>query len=111
MGGVNFMGAKTREISLSTRRAKHQGILGFLGKRNWVLITKDNTIRKNNIERNVLNNSNVRAFFMTAKGRTGKAQADVIANALPTMLRLLRRTHPPFIARITAHSSVNLIKK
>ena len=81
-----------------------------VGKRGWILITKDKNIRKREIELRALQQSGVRAFVLTAHGIKGDEQARVIREALPAMLRLLRRRAAHFVARVTANSNVEIIE-
>jgi hypothetical protein len=83
--------------------------LPLVGERKWILITKDKNIRKREIEMRALNQARVRTFVLTAAGLKGEEQARVIREALPGMLRMLRRRSAHFIARITAESSVEII--
>lgn len=80
-----------------------------VGTRGWVLITKDKNIRKNPLELRALRQAKVAAFVLTSGNLRGVDQARIILEALPAMLRLLARTPRPFVARITAESSVQLI--
>ena len=84
--------------------------LPIVGARRWVLITKDKNIRRREIELRALHQAQVRAFVLTAHGLTGEEQARVLREALPAMLRLLRRRAAYFIARITAESNVEVIE-
>jgi PIN like domain len=79
------------------------------GARGWVLITKDKNIRKRPLELNAFRRSGVRAFVLTASNLTGDEQARVLGEALPAMLRLLKRRRDSFIARVTADSNVQVI--
>ena len=81
-----------------------------VGARGWILITKDKQIRKREIELRALRQAGVRAFVLTAGGLTGEAQARVLKDALPAMLRLLRREAATFVARVTARSGVETIE-
>lgn len=81
-----------------------------VGERQWILITKDKSIRKREIELRLLNSARVRTFVLTAAGLKGDEQAHVVKEALPAMLRLLRRRSSHFIARITAQSNVEIIQ-
>jgi predicted nuclease of predicted toxin-antitoxin system len=81
-----------------------------VGARGWILITKDKNIRKRELELRALKQSRVRAFVLTAGGLKGEDQARIIKEALPAMLRLLRRRAASFVARITAESSVEIIE-
>jgi len=84
--------------------------LPHVGSRGWILVTKDKAIRKREIELRALKQSRVRAFVLTAGGLKGEEQARVIREALPAMIRLLRRRAANFVARITAESNVELIE-
>lgn len=81
-----------------------------VGQRRWILITKDKSIRKREIELRALNQARVRTFVLTAAGLTGEEQAGVLKEALPAMLRLLRRRAEHFVARVTAQSNVEVIE-
>jgi hypothetical protein len=81
-----------------------------VGARGWVLITKDKNIRRREIELRALKQAGVRAFVLTAAGLKGEEQARVLREALPAMVRLLRRRASNFVARVTAESSVELIE-
>jgi hypothetical protein len=84
--------------------------LPHVGARRWILITKDKNIRKREIELRALNQARVRTFVLTAAGLKGEEQAQILKDALPAMLRLLRRRSANFLARITAESSVEIIQ-
>lgn len=81
-----------------------------VGERKWILITKDKNIRKRQIELRLLTEARVRTFVLTAAGLKGDEQAQVLKEALPAMLRLLRRHASHFIARVTAESNVEIIE-
>ena len=81
-----------------------------VGARGWILITKDKHIRKREIELRALREAGVRAFVLTAAGLTGNEQARVLKDALPAMLRLLRRRATAFVARVTAGSNVEIME-
>lgn len=84
--------------------------LPHVGARGWILVTKDKNIRKREIELRALREAHVRSFVLTAHGMRGEDQARVVKEALPAMLRLLRRRADHFVARITAESNVEKIQ-
>lgn len=51
----------------------------------------------------------VRAFVFTGGNVSGVELAETIVEALPRIERVLAKTKPPFICRITAAGSVELI--
>lgn len=84
--------------------------LPHVGASNWVLITKDQNIRKRPIEIRALVGAKVKAFVMTTAGEmTGADQGELIQKALKRIERLLTKTRPPFIANITATGHVELL--
>lgn len=85
--------------------AKDVDWLPPVGRRGWILITKDKNIRKRPLEMRALLGANVRAFVLTAGNLNGQQQAETFAKALPKMLRILARTPAPFIAHVTRGSA------
>ena len=83
--------------------------LPLVGSRGWVLITKDKSIRRREIELRALNEARVKTFVFTGAGLTGEGQAHALHEALPAIIRLLRRRSAHFIARVTANASVEII--
>jgi hypothetical protein len=79
------------------------------GTRNWVVFTKDERIRYNQLERQALLNAGVRAFVLTARGLRGAEYAQVFVEALPAIHRLLNRQPGPFIAKVTRGADVVLL--
>jgi hypothetical protein len=80
-----------------------------VGAAGWVLLTKDQNIRRRPIELHALLQASVRGFFLTAGNLRGEEQAHVFHEALPAMRRLIRRIEPPFLARVTQQSDVSRI--
>jgi hypothetical protein len=84
--------------------------LGRVGAEKWILLTKDENIRKRPIEVRALIGAKVKAFVMTAAGQLkGEDQGRLIAKALPRVVRLATKTRPPFVANITASGHVELL--
>lgn len=84
--------------------------LPHVGNRGWILITKDKNIRKREIELRALRQAGVKSFVITASDLNGPDQARIVEEALPAMLRLLKRRAAHFVARITAESNVEIIE-
>jgi hypothetical protein len=53
--------------------------------------------------------SHVRAFVFTGGNMSGVEMAESIVGAIPSMLRIIAATQPPFIARITGSGAVDVI--
>jgi len=85
--------------------------LGDVGKRGWVVLTKDKHIRYRAIEVHALRAANVRAFVLAARGDLSGAEVgQIFAKALLAMKKLCATTAPPFIALVSRDSKVTLIK-
>jgi len=83
--------------------------LPVVGERDWILITKDQRIRKHPLQRQALRRARVRAFFFTGGNVTGPEMAEIVASRLATILKLAKATPAPFQARITGSGRVSLI--
>lgn len=85
--------------------------LPVVGANRWVLITKDERIRKRPLELKAFVGAKVRAFVMTMAGEmTGADQGELIGRALKRIVLLAAKTKPPFLANITASGNVELIQ-
>ena len=89
--------------------ARDEEWLSEVGRRQWVVLTKDARIRYREIERMALMNAGVRAFVLTAKNLQGSEMASIFVTALPTIQRLSARHAPPFIAAITRGGRVSML--
>ena len=58
-----------------------------VGKHGWVLITKDQNIRRNPLERAAYEAAKLRGFVVTGKDMGGKELADLLVRCLPGMTR------------------------
>lgn len=82
--------------------------LPIVGERGWVVLTKDQKIRKCQLEREVLFNSNVAAFILTSGDVEGRVIAQAYIKARHKMLRLLAKHRRPFIATVTKDGVVSM---
>ncbi len=83
--------------------------LRTVGRRGWVVITKDKAIRHRETELAALKTARVAAFVLTAKGLTGEQNGAVLAKALPAMIRFVTGNRPPFIAAVRASSKITML--
>jgi len=58
-----------------------------VGKREWVLITKDQNIRRNPLERAAYESAKLRGFIVTGKDMDGKELAELLVRCLHGMAR------------------------
>ena len=84
--------------------------LGAVGHKGWVVVSKDDRIRLNEVERMALTEAGVAAFFLGRSDLTGPQMATAIVTALPAMRRALRRFDVPFIARISLDGDVSVFE-
>jgi hypothetical protein len=84
--------------------------LSEVGRRGWVVLTKDARIRYHTNEMQALRRAGVRAFVFTGRGDlTGEEIAKAFVEALQAMKRLLAKTTQPSIASVTLAAEVRLL--
>ena len=74
--------------------------LPAVGRRHWILLTKDKDIRRRPLEIDAILNSGVRAFVLTAADLPREEQAAIFLRAMPKIQRICRQPGP-FIYNIT----------
>ena len=80
-----------------------------IGRRGWVLITKDREIRYRATEREALLGAGVRAFVLRTRGLSGFENAQILVRALPGMVRFSTGNPPPFIAAVSPSGTVAML--
>jgi predicted nuclease of predicted toxin-antitoxin system len=80
-----------------------------VGRRGWVVLTKDHHIRTRRNELIALLVSGVATFVLTAGDLSGSDMAEAFVRALPKMKRVLVGQPRPFIARVSPGGAVTLI--
>jgi hypothetical protein len=83
--------------------------LAEVGKRGWVVLTKDQRIRRRRVELEALLAANVAAFVLTSGNLTGAATAGAFANAWPRIRKHVRDYALPFVAAVDATGRVTLL--
>jgi predicted nuclease of predicted toxin-antitoxin system len=83
--------------------------LGEIGRRRWIVLTKDLRIRYRTSERLAVQQAGVAMFALTAGDCQGKEMAVIFAKALPRITRFLRINTPPFIATIARSGAVSML--
>ena len=84
--------------------------LAEVGRRGWVVLSKDERILRNRIERTALEAARVRAFFLTQQDITGQEMAELFSNALPGMTRRAVSEPAPFIFTISRSGKFSPVK-
>jgi len=72
-----------------------------VGRREWVLITKDQNIRRNPLERAAYAAAKLRGFIVTGKDMDGKELADLLVRSLPGMVRRVVDRQGPLLFTIS----------
>lgn len=72
-----------------------------VGKRGWVLITKDQNIRRNPLERAAYESAKLRGFILTGKDMDGKELAELLVRSLPGIVRRVAERSGPLLFTIS----------
>jgi PIN like domain len=81
------------------------------GERRWVVITRDDRIRYNALEKQAVLAARLRFFSITSSSLTGEEAAQLILSAMPTVERLCREhSRHGFIAKISRGPDVKIIE-
>ena len=80
-----------------------------VGKRKWVVLTKDRKIRYRTSERLAVKAADIAMFTLTARDCQGSEMADIFVEAFPRIIRFLKKNRPPFIAKVTRGGYVSMV--
>lgn len=80
-----------------------------VGRRAWVVLTKDKNIRLNELERVALIRANVACIMLGRGDLTAAAMARVFIDALPLIQRVLRRFPVPLAASLSSGKSLRVL--
>jgi predicted nuclease of predicted toxin-antitoxin system len=89
--------------------ARDEDWLSEVGKRGWVVLTKDRHIRYRASEKRALMRAGIAVFVLTSGNLTGDDMATAFVAAMPRIQKLLRSLKPPFIAKVTRSGTVTLL--
>jgi len=79
-----------------------------VGKRGWIILSKDKALRHNSLEQIALLKSNTHSFILTSADQAGPQMANAFVTALPDMMRLIQKFPPPFVGTVTPTGRVNV---
>ena len=79
-----------------------------VGRRGWVILSKDQHLDRNQIELVALLESGAACFVLTAGSMTGHEMADAFLRAMPSIGKCLEKFPAPFVARLTAAGRVQM---
>jgi len=83
--------------------------LADIGRRGWVVLTKDKNMRRRPAEQLAVVKNGVRAFSLTSGDLSGPEMADAFLKAMPRIRSLLRRHPGPFIASVTRSGQLAIV--
>ena len=81
-----------------------------VGRRRWVVLSKDANIRKRDLQRRALKKARVHAFFLGRADLSGSEMAEIFRRAVPRIIKLISQSKSPVIGVIQRNSSVNVIE-
>ncbi len=80
--------------------------LSAVGERGWIVLTKDQAIGRNAIERIAIASANVRFFTLNRQDFTGAEMADIFCKAIDAMQNFIHKHPSPFIAKVNRAGEV-----
>ncbi len=81
-----------------------------IGKRGWIILTKDARIGKNQMERLAIADAGVRMFVLVSQNLSGADMANIFLKAIPEMEKFSLKNIAPFIAKVDRDSKVKVWK-
>jgi PIN like domain len=92
------------------KNAKDVDWLPEVGRRGWVVLTKDKSIGKNLLERTAVTNADIRMFTFASQSLSGQDMVAILLNAIVSMQEFVRKHPAPFIAKIYRDGRIDMWK-
>jgi PIN like domain len=80
-----------------------------VASRGWIVLTADQKIKHNQLERQAVISSNAMLFVLISHGLTGKQSAQAFVGAISKIKRFAQDRNPPFIAKLYSNSKLELL--
>ncbi len=80
-----------------------------VGRRGWVVLSKDARIRTRAIELESLKEARVHAFFLTRQDLVGEEMAVLFVSRLPKIRKLIARHTAPAVFTISRHGQIERV--
>ena len=77
--------------------------LSEVGKRGWIVLTKDKAIAKKPVELQAVKAANICMFVLSRANMTGEQMANAFVSNRINMGRFIKNHPPPFIARVSTN--------
>ncbi len=81
-----------------------------VGERGWVVLTKDDKISKNALERIAVAQAQIKMFIFASQHMRGEDMAEVFIKTIVRMQEFVRKHPAPFIAKIYRDGRVEMWK-
>ncbi len=81
-----------------------------VGKRSWIVLSKDERIRHHPLELYALKTAKVGAFFLMSKGLSGDEMAAIFVKAMPNILNACGSSKPPFVFLVYRYGKIAKVK-
>ena len=81
-----------------------------IGRRGWIILTKDAKIGRNHLERQALARSRIRMFTLVSQNLSGEDMAEIFRIAIPNIQNFIYKHPAPFIAKVYRDSKVKVWK-
>ena len=115
--GQKVIASKLRECGVQVEIHDHhfpqnaldEDWISEVGKRGWVVLTKDDRIRYRPAALESYRRNKVRVFIFGSGEMKAQEMADAFTKALPKILRFIRNKPAPFFARISRTGLVSLL--
>lgn len=79
-----------------------------VGQRGWIVLTKDKSISKNELERLAVASAGIKMFILASQDLSGSDMAAIFLKAIVTMQEFVRKHPAPFIAKIYRSGKIEL---
>lgn len=115
LGGIN-MANFLRELSILVEvhddhfRKDAQDIdwIREVTNRGWVILTRDESIGRNNLEKLAVFDAKARLFALVSKQATHRLLRDIMQKAYPNILDFLEKNNAPFMSKVYRDGKVKL---
>jgi predicted nuclease of predicted toxin-antitoxin system len=84
--------------------------LSEIGKKGWIVLTKDDQIRYHRTEVESIKHSGARVIILPRGNMKAADLGTILVAALPRIRRFVKKTPPPFIGRLSPNGTVVAIK-
>jgi hypothetical protein len=84
-------------------------LLPQIGKQGWILLTKDNQIRRRPLEIESFIAARLRVFVFESAEMTSEGMLDAFRKALPAIEGVVKKRKPPFVMRIGVTGRVTVL--